>query len=165
MEYKKIDNGFFEWEQHFVDAEREIVSAVIADMKERDKTPYSLISCDSEVEKNFAEGLRERDDIKMFLKLPRQFVVPTPVGNYNPDWAVLMTDPDGGEHLYFVAETKSAVNRDGAVLWDNLRGDEGRKIKCAARHFGSKQFNQKGALDNADYQVVREHRELRRRDS
>ena len=163
VEYEKINNAFYDWEQHFVDAEHEIASSIVADMKGRDKTPYSLISCDSEVEKKFAEALRERDDIKMFLKLPKRFVVPTPVGSYNPDWAVLMTDADGGEHLYFVAETKHAVNQDGAVQWENLRGSEGKKIKYAPRHFGSKQFNKKGALDGVDYQVVRKHEELKRR--
>ncbi|MBE8158188.1 MAG: DEAD/DEAH box helicase family protein [Betaproteobacteria bacterium] len=161
VEYEKIENAFYEWEQHFMEEEHEITSSVIADMKESGKTPYTLISCDSGLEKEFAEGLRERGDIKMFVKLPRRFTVPTPVGDYNPDWAVLMADEDGGEHLYFVAETKGAVGQDGAVRWSGLRGTEGKKIKCAARHFGSKQFNQKGALDGVDYKVVKSHEDLR----
>ena len=53
---------------------------------------------------------------------------PTPLGTYNPDWAVLIED-DGSEKLYFVVETKSSG------WWDGLRHLEGAKIKCGEKHF------------------------------
>ena len=167
VEYRRIENDFYDWEQWFLREEREIAAALVADLGEnKDKAPYDLVECDATGEKEFAEGLAERDDVKLFLKLPREFKVPTPVGNYNPDWAVLLTDENGRDRLYFVAETKgkNAVNEDGAVLFANLLGDEGRKIKCAARHFGSKQFKTDGALSGVDYQVVSTHDQLRKRD-
>ena len=61
-------------------------------------------------------------------KLPGWFKVPTPLGTYNPDWAVLVT-LDGQERLYFVVETK------GGLFEDELRDRESRKIKCGAAHF------------------------------
>ena len=157
VEYRKIENEFYDWEQWFLDGEREIAAALVADLREskgKDKAPYDLVECDVRGEKDFAEAMAERDDVKLFLKLPRAFKVPTPVGNYNPDWAVLLTDGNGRDHLCFVAETKSAISQVGAIKWGDLRGDEGLKIRSAARHFGSKQFKQKGALDGVDYQVV-----------
>ena len=159
IEYERIENQFFEWEQHFASEEQEIASAAIAELKKGNKTPYDLIACDSGVEKEFAEKIANREDVKLFLKLPRKFTVPTPVGDYNPDWALLLQDEDGGEKLYFIAETKGAAG-DGIIRWGNLRGDEGRKIKCAARHFGSRQFNKKGALSGVDYKVVRNADEI-----
>ena len=165
VEYRRIENQFYDWEQWFMDEEREIAAAMVADLgQDKNKAPYDLVACDSETEKNFASDLAGRDDVKLFLKLPREFKVPTPVGDYNPDWAVLLTDEDGRDRLYFVAETKGAVTGGGNVLWANLRGGEKGKIRCAARHFGSKQFNKKGALEGVDYQVVENAGQLRRRD-
>jgi type III restriction enzyme len=68
--------------------------------------------------------------VKVFAKLPSWFKVATPLGTYNPDWAVLVTT-DGGERLYFVVETK------GTLLMDDLRGAEAAKIACGKRHFAS----------------------------
>ena len=65
-----------------------------------------------EVEKRFVEGLEKRDDVKLYLKLPRWFTVPTPVGNYNPDWAIVLEERDAHGQatdkplLYLVRETK-----------------------------------------------------------
>ena len=64
----------------------------------------------------------------MYAKLPSWFTVPTPLGSYNPDWAVLI-DSDDGERLYFVVETK------GSPLAADLRGVERAKITCGKAHF------------------------------
>ena len=64
----------------------------------------------------------------MYAKLPGWFKVPTPLGTYNPDWAVLVT-LNGHERLYSVVETK------GSLFDDELRDREGGKIKCGAAHF------------------------------
>ena len=66
--------------------------------------------------------------VKVYAKLPGWFTVPTPLGTYNPDWAVLV-EHDGGERLYFVVETK------GSMFADDLRQVEAAKIRCGAAHF------------------------------
>lgn len=103
------------------------------------------------VEWKFIEGLESRDDVKMYLKLPGWFVVDTPVGTYNPDWAIVMEKrkhgrPTGEPLVYLVRETKETVDLN------KLRADEARKIRCGERHF-------KGAL-GVDYRVVTSAGEL-----
>ena len=80
------------------------------------------------VEKSFAEGLEKNEKVKVYAKLPAWFKVPTPLGAYNPDWAVVVED-GGEEKFYFVVETK------GSAWWDDLRHLEGAKIKCGERYF------------------------------
>ena len=87
---------------------------------------YVLV--DSDIESAFAQALNEDDDVKLFVKLPPSFVIDTPIGTYNPDWAVLY-EKNGEQKLYFVIETK------GTTLQDALRGTELLKIKCGRRHF------------------------------
>ena len=80
------------------------------------------------VEKNFAEDLEANEAVRVYAKLPAWFQVPTPLGSYNPDWAILIED-NGQEKLYFVVETK------GSIGWDDLRSKDGAKIRCAEEHF------------------------------
>jgi type III restriction enzyme len=82
------------------------------------------------IERPFAEALDANEAVKVFAKLPGWFKVATPLGSYNPDWAVLVMT-EAGERLYFVAETK------GTLLMDDLRGAEAAKIECGKRHFAS----------------------------
>lgn len=121
----------------------------------KDKSIYDLIPCDSEVERQFVKDLEARKDVKLYLKLPYWFVVPTPVGNYRPDWAIVMESAqEGGKpRLYFVAETKGSIDKG------DLRSNEWRKIRCGEAHFGTK--SKKGALDGVEYKVVRNASELR----
>jgi len=94
--------------------------------------------------------MEARRDVKLYLKLPFWFTVPTPIGEYRPDWAVVMEEPneDGKPVLYLVCETKSSLEKD------KLRPNEWRRILCGAAHFGSKQFQQKGALSGVDFKAV-----------
>ncbi|MGA3311071.1 MAG: DEAD/DEAH box helicase family protein [Xanthobacteraceae bacterium] len=102
---------------------------------------------ESETEKAFAQDLEKREDVKLYIKLPRWFEVATPIGNYKPDWAIVMTDPVSAENrLYLVRETKSTLNLD------QLRPDEKRKILCGRSHF-------RGAL-GVDYKLVTEASQL-----
>jgi type III restriction enzyme len=100
-----------------------------------DHSVYDRVACDSEIERQFVEGLEHRDDVKMYLKLPDWFIVRTPIGNYNPDWAIVMEkrdthgEPTGEPLLYLVRESKSTHDRD---KW---RPDERRKVVCGERHF------------------------------
>ena len=69
--------------------------------------------------------LRGNDDVKLYAKLPDWFKIDTPLGSYNPDWAILIDKDDGvGEQLYFVVETKSSM------FSDDLREAERAKIDC-----------------------------------
>lgn len=86
------------------------------------------IEFDSDIERKFAEAIDRRDDIKLFLKLPPWFVVDTPIGGYNPDWALVKEDADG-VRLYLVRETK------GTTDLAKLREVERQKILCGERHF------------------------------
>ena len=87
---------------------------------------YEYVEYDSEVEREFARGLDGRDDIKLFVKLPRSFEIDTPVGKYNPDWAIVKHED---QTVYLVRETKSTKD------YLNLRTSEADKVKCGARHF------------------------------
>jgi type III restriction enzyme len=87
---------------------------------------YEYIGFDSETEKRFAEELNGREDIKLFLKLPNWFQISTPLGQYNPDWAIVKGEE---KKLYLVRETKASVEEEA------LRGDEVRKVKCGKAHF------------------------------
>jgi type III restriction enzyme len=125
------------WEQYLVPA---------------DKSVYDHVIYESEIERGFVEGLEHRDDVKLYLKLPGWFSVPTPIGEYNPDWAIVMEGrddharPTGKSLLYLVRETKSTLNRD------EWRPDERRKVECGERHF-------RDAL-GVNYKVVTSAREL-----
>ncbi|MDR7384405.1 DEAD/DEAH box helicase family protein [Promicromonospora iranensis] len=72
------------------------------------KSPYAHVVVDSTVEKEFALNLLRREDVKAFVKLPSRFLVPTPFGSYNPDWAVMVELPDGSRYIVF--ETKGTTN-------------------------------------------------------
>jgi type III restriction enzyme len=90
------------------------------------KSVYEYVVYDSEVEREFARRLDEREDIKLFVKLPGWFEIDTPVGKYNPDWAILKHD---GQALYLVRETK------GTRDFLKLRTSEADKVRCGQKHF------------------------------
>jgi type III restriction enzyme len=90
---------------------------------------YEWVPVDSKVEQVFAEGLDQRHlTFKLFLKLPRSFTVRTPVGEYQPDWAIAKQDDD---MVYLVRETKGSRN------YQKLRTSEAYKVRCGQKHFGA----------------------------
>lgn len=93
---------------------------------------YDKLRYDSEVEKNFAQELDKSDAVEVYVKLPKRFYINTPMGNYNPDWAIAFKDEAGVKHIYFVAETKG-VNE--GQLDVGVKGTEKAKIECARKHF------------------------------
>ena len=101
-------------------------------VKEMGKTLYDHIEVDSPTERRFARACDEREDILFYVKLPRQFKIKTPLGNYNPDWALIKRENEDANKVYFVAETKGE-----SALQDQttLRLKELGKIKCGAKHF------------------------------
>lgn len=92
------------------------------------KSIYEHVVYDSTTERDFANAMEKNDAIKLYAKLPGWFKVPTPLGTYNPDWAVLVGE-DGAQRLYFIVETK------GSLFDDDLRGKESAKIECGKAHF------------------------------
>lgn len=89
---------------------------------------YDHIVYDSTKEKEFAEELDISSDVAVYVKLPEGFYITTPVGHYNPDWAIAFYE-DNIKHIYFVAETKGSMNSM------QLRMIEESKIHCAREHF------------------------------
>lgn len=113
-----------------------------------DNSIYDHIVVQSETEKKFVEKLKKMKNVRLFIKLPNWFKVGTPVGQYNPDWGLVMEQVFGedGPLLYLVRETKSTTMADG------LRGTENQKVHCGERHFV-------GAL-GVDYRVITSADEL-----
>ena len=89
---------------------------------------YDYLIYDSGVESRFAKSLDEDPDVKMFFKIPKRFKIETPLGTYNPDWAVFL-EQDGEQKLYFVLESKGTTS-----LFD-IRPTEKLKIHCGKQHF------------------------------
>ena len=112
-----------EWEMLLFKSE-ELVNYLSA--LQVDKSVYEYIVFQSEIERSFAQKLDQREDIKLFVRLPAWFEVDTPVGKYNPDWAIVK---EADETLYLVRETKDTHD------FLKLRSKEADKIRCGQRHF------------------------------
>jgi type III restriction enzyme len=98
-------------------------------LKDAQKSVFEHVIYDSgDIERTFAEQLEKNESVKIYAKLPAWFKVPTPLGTYNPDWAVLV-EVSGEERLYFVVETK------GSLFADALRDNEAAKVACGEAHF------------------------------
>lgn len=112
-------------------SEQELRGRIGIDAIQSEKSLYDLVIVDSQgVEKHFAEQLEQQDAVEVYTKLPRGFYINTPVGKYNPDWAIVFREGEV-KHIYFVAETK------GSEDITQLRAVEHAKIECASRHFAS----------------------------
>lgn len=106
---------------------------------------YDYVLTDSKVEQEFVKELDTAKEVVVYAKLPRGFLIPTPVGDYNPDWAVAFKE-GSVKHIYFVAETK------GSMSTMELREIEKTKIKCAREFF--REINRGYASENVKYDVV-----------
>ncbi|MDR2232850.1 MAG: DEAD/DEAH box helicase, partial [Tannerella sp.] len=125
IQYEKISEKIYEMTL-FDDADLEIyLDNFTHKVQNVDKTIYeNYIPLDSSVESQFAKDCESSENVEFYFKLPPWFKIPTPIGNYNPDWAVVF---NGEKKIYFIAETKSAGQE--------LRGSEALKIKCGKAHF------------------------------
>ena len=125
IKYEKIGGAGpdAEWEMMLFKNE-ELINYLTA--LQVDHSVYEYVVYESEVEREFAKRLDERQDIKLFVKLPAWFEIDTPVGKYNPDWAVLKHD---NQTLYLVRETK------GTKDFLKLRTSEADKVRCGQKHF------------------------------
>lgn len=148
IKYEKVDDYY---EQDFIFNDEELYgykNRNVLDV-ESDKNIYDHVIYDSEIERKFAVDAENDDNVLLYAKLPSRFKIDTPIGNYNPDWVVVLSTDDG-EKVYFVAETK------GTDIIDDLKGAEKKKILCGRKHFE--------VIDTGiKYEVVKELKTLKNR--
>ena len=125
IKYERIAGQEYEM-RLFEEEEIESYLANLYKVQSNDKTLYDYIPYGSEVEREFARELDGMENIRLFVKLPRWFVVNTPIGDYNPDWAIVA---EQDSKVYLVTETKSTLDDD------KRRKSENQKVKCGKKHF------------------------------
>lgn len=125
IKYQRLGDDFYYAQELF---ETEELQGYLKNMLAVERSVHDHVIYDSDTEANFARQLEKNEAIKVYAKLPGWFKVSTPLGIYNPDWAVLV-ELDGAERLYLVVETKSTL------FDDELRDKEGAKIDCGKAHF------------------------------
>ncbi|MBT9605934.1 DEAD/DEAH box helicase family protein [Microbacterium sp.] len=130
IQYERIAGSVYELRELQKDGEEEKERFLdqMYKVQHAQKTDFDYVLFDSDVERQFAELLDSREDIKLFMKLPAKFKIDTPVGPYNPDWAIIKQE-DGEDRIYMIRETKSTLDDS------KLRPTELAKIKSAKRHF------------------------------
>lgn len=128
IKYEKIDGSFWEM-QRFENEELEAYLDNLVEVNNKEKTLYEYVLVDSKtIERPFAKELDSREDVKFYFKLPWWFKIDTPLGGYNPDWAIIF---EGDRRIYFVAETKGVSDINDPHLTES----EKQKIICGKKHF------------------------------
>ena len=127
IKYQRLGHEHYYAQELF---ETEELSGYLRNMLDATKSVYEQVVYELGTESRFADQLEKNSAVKVYAKLPGWFTVPTPLGSYNPDWAILI-DSDEGERLYFVVETK------GSSFLADLRVTEYAKIECGRAHFNA----------------------------
>ena len=140
IKYQRLGDECYYAQELF---EQEELTGYLKNMLDATKSVYEKVVYESGAEAGFAEDIERNEAVKVYAKLPGWFTVPTPLGSYNPDWAVLI-DSDEGERLYFVVETKASL------FTGDLRFTESAKIECGKAHFNAL----KAGESPARYQVA-----------
>ncbi|MCT1640595.1 restriction endonuclease [Dietzia cinnamea] len=132
IQYEKIGGYVYELRELQKDGQEEKDRFLdqMYKLQNPEKSDFDYVVYDSEPERQFAELLDGRDDVKLFMKLPSKFKIDTPVGPYNPDWAIIKHEA-GQDRIYMIRETKST---DDQV---KRRPTENAKIKAATKHFAA----------------------------
>lgn len=130
LEYEPIEGSVYSIHELRRDGEQEkqFFLDTMYKLENAEKSDFDYVVTDSEVEKRFAAYLDHREDVRLFTKLPPKFQVPTPVGPYNPDWAIIKRE-GGEDKLFLIRETKGTVDSE------KLREAEAAKIAAARKHF------------------------------
>ena len=138
VKYVKLDDSVYEMRCFKCDDLKPMFASNVKAVEKQEKTLFSHIIIDSNSgpERAFAQACEDNEDVLFYIKLPSWFRIETPVGPYNPDWALAYRND---AILYFVAETKKTGNADH-VQTDLLRPIEKLRIECGIRHF--KNFEQ-----------------------
>ncbi len=127
IKYTKIGDDYFYEQTLFQD--KEITGYLEKNMLKAKKNIFEHVVYDSNVEKTWVEKMESNNDIILYTKLPSWFKIDTPIGSYNPDWAIIVSGKDETTKLYFIVETK------GDIQEKSLRPTESQKIKCGDAHF------------------------------
>lgn len=147
--YERVEG--LDYKQHLFDKDdAEEITAYASrlyQVQNKNKALHDFIEWESEPERSFAEALDAREEVKLFFKLPRWFQIPTPVGSYNPDWAIVAGDPD---KVYLVRETKSTLEKG------KRRDSENQKIKFGKLHFKALSTDPADAVDFRDCVTLKE---------
>ena len=138
IKYEQIKGQYYEMRLFEEPEIEEYLNRLYQIQSKDNRTPYDYILFESEIEKDIAEKLDANENVKFFCKLPRWFSIPTPLGTYNPDWAIVT---ENGAKLYLVRETKST--HDTA----KRRDSENKKIECGQAHFNALGVNFKVATN------------------
>ena len=146
IKYQRLGDEHYFAQELFENAD---LTGYLKNMLDVTKSVYEQVVYESGIEASFADELEKNTAVKVYAKLPGWFAVPTPLGNYNPDWAILIDSHDG-ERLYFVVETK------GSSFASDLRSSEAGKIDCGRAHFNAL----KSGDTPASYEVVTSVQEL-----
>jgi len=127
IKYEKINDSFYEMSLfHHEEIESYLTDLQLVTTAKQHKTPFNYYPVDSDIERKFALDCEAEERIKFFFKLPRNFKIPTPVGNYTPDWAIIL---DKDSRIYFVTETKGTLEAQDRRVKENM------KIACGEKHF------------------------------
>ena len=126
VKYQRLGDEYYYAQELFEN--KELTGYLKNILLDTTKSVYDQVVYDSEIERSFADQMEKNTAIKVYAKLPGWFTVPTPLGTYNPDWAVIV-DRDGGERLYLVVETKASL------FASDLYNTESAKTKCGEAHF------------------------------
>lgn len=126
IKYRRLGDAYYYAQELF--EQEELTGYLMNMLTDTQKSVFEHVVYESDTEAYFATQLERNEAVKVYAKLPGWFKVPTPLGSYNPDWAVLV-EKDGAERLYFVVETKSSL------FADDLRDRESAKITCGKAHF------------------------------
>lgn len=129
IKYEKNENEELYDQSLFVEDEISAYSDNIVPVSDN-RSPYDHIIVDSSVEREFAVSCEQDPNVKFYIKLPSKFKIKTPLGSYNPDWALALEE-NGKDKLYFIVETK------GSIAAEDLRATELAKIRCGEKHFAA----------------------------
>ena len=127
IKYTEIDDYY---DQELFE-EEELWGYLNKNIFESNHSVYDYVVFDSDYEEEFARDLEADPDVILYTKLPGWFKINTPIGGYNPDWAILLRDDKEGKKLYFVVETKRNADPNA------IRPTEKDKIRCGKKHFNA----------------------------
>ncbi|MEM5871931.1 MAG: DEAD/DEAH box helicase family protein [Candidatus Aenigmatarchaeota archaeon] len=148
IKYEKIGNDFYEMRLFKAHELESYLDNLLYEVKNPNKTIYqNYIPLHSNVESQFAKDCETSEQVEFYFKLPSWFKIPTPIGSYNPDWAVVLKKE---KKIYFVAETKDTGGNKPDI--SKLHPDEQIKIKCGQKHYE--------VFNDVEYKVVKKINDL-----
>jgi len=133
IKYEQLDGQTYEM-QLFDDEEVAQYAHNLYEVQSQGRTLYDYVPVDSHTERSFAASCDAAEQVEFYFKLPRGFLIPTPLGHYRPDWAIVLR---GAQRIYFVVETKGSAGQTTPIDQQALRGREALKIACGTEHFAA----------------------------